>query len=295
VTRLAALLLVAALPWPFDALVPSWVDRALYNPRERTEAALEAYRDGDAEAAAKAADKALAVAPRRAGEEAGDGGEDGVPADPRVAFNAGTAHLAAGDAKRAAELLQQAAAGADDAAPGIAPAAHYNLGNAQLAAGDTAAAVDSFKETLRRTPGDADAKHNLEVALRRLEAERKMQAKQPQETPGGDEKGDDEQGDRGGEDQPNQGDEKRSDAADPGQGEPQDRDARPQQQPGGDGGDEQQPQGERPLPHFEDQPDMTAEQAASLLESVENLERRQRQEEAAERARRKAARGEKDW
>jgi hypothetical protein len=40
---------------------------------------------------------------------------------------------------------------------------------------------------------------------------------------------------------------------------------------------------------------MTAEQAAAVLEAVENLERRQRQIDALERARREAARGEKDW
>jgi hypothetical protein len=39
---------------------------------------------------------------------------------------------------------------------------------------------------------------------------------------------------------------------------------------------------------------MTAEQAAALLDAVEDLERRQRQERAAERARRRTDRG-KDW
>jgi hypothetical protein len=39
---------------------------------------------------------------------------------------------------------------------------------------------------------------------------------------------------------------------------------------------------------------MSADQAAALLEAVENLERRQRQQAAAERARRPSA-GRKDW
>ena len=38
------------------------------------------------------------------------------------------------------------------------------------------------------------------------------------------------------------------------------------------------PPKERPLPQFEDQKDMTAEQAAAILQAVENLERQQRRE-----------------
>ena len=39
---------------------------------------------------------------------------------------------------------------------------------------------------------------------------------------------------------------------------------------------------------------MTAQQAAAVLESVENLERQQRKAEAARRTRRRAT-GERDW
>jgi tetratricopeptide (TPR) repeat protein len=299
VSRLAALLVVAALPWPFDALVPAWVDRVLYNPRERTETAIEAYQEGDAEAAARAADTALAVAPLLPAEGAADGegaegAEEAGRRDPRAAFNAGTAHLAAGDDGRAVELLRESAAGVDAAAPELAPAAHYNLGNALLADGDTAAAVEAFKESLRRAPGDAAAKHNLEVALRRLEQERKLQMGSSQETPGGDRPGEQEEGDQGGEEQPSEGEERRSDAADPGGQPPRQGQQPPPPRPGGEGGEEDERR-ERPLPGFEDQPDMTAEQAAAVLEAVENLERRQRQIDALERARREAGRGEKDW
>lgn len=287
-SRLAALLLAASLPWPFESMVPDWVDRVLYNPRERTEAAMEAYAAGDAEAAARAADTALDAAPRPAADEAGE-----APPDPRLAYNAGTAHLAAGNEDRAVELLRRAAAGIDEAAPELAATARYNLGNALLADGDTAEAVEAYKEALRRAPGDAAAKHNLEVALRRLEAERKLEMGRSQETPGGDRPGEQEQGDQGGEEQPSDGEPRPSDAADPGGEEPRDGEPQPRQ-PGAEGGEEDA-RSDSPLPQFEDQPDMTAEQAAALLEAVENLERRQRQIEAVERARREAARGEKDW
>lgn len=281
--RAPLLVLLLTLPWPLEMVKPDWVDEALYNPRRRTEEAVEAYRAGDAEAAAARAEKALAVAPQREGEDGA------LHADPRLAFNAGTARLAAGREGRAVELLEQAATHAPTS---LAPAAHYNLGNARLAAGDTAGAVEAFKAALRHDPTDADAKHNLEVALRRLEEERKMPLRPPQESPGGERPGEEEQGEGGGSDEP--ADEVRddTDAADPGDGEEEGRSA--PTPPPGEGGQERGEPGESPLPRFEDQPDMTAEQAAALLEAVENLERRQRQQEAAERARR-SDRGEKDW
>jgi tetratricopeptide (TPR) repeat protein len=294
-----ALVLLAALPWPLDKLVPDWVDRALYNPRERSEVARQAYAEEDWDAAVDAADTALALgppgppAPQPDGEAANQA--ETVDAqrlpDPRLAYNAGTAHLAAGDEDRAVDLLDQAVQGADDA---FAPGAFYNLGNARLAAGDAAGAVEAYKETLRRTPDDAAAKHNLEVALERLEEQMKNPFSQPRESPQGDREGEQEESDQGGSQAQSEGPQEESQASDPGEN-PQAGDPQAEPQPGerrpDDANGDARPDA---LPRFQDQPDMTAEQAAALLEAVENLERRQRQEAAAERARR-SSRGGKDW
>ena len=48
------------------------------------------------------------------------------------------------------------------------------------------------------------------------------------------------------------------------------------------------------LPQFRNQPEMSAQEASSVLAAVENLERQQRREQAARRARQNAAKG-KDW
>ena len=48
------------------------------------------------------------------------------------------------------------------------------------------------------------------------------------------------------------------------------------------------------LPQFRNQPDMNAQEAASVLSAVENLERQQRRDQAAKRARQQSAKG-KDW
>ena len=42
---------------------------------------------------------------------------------------------------------------------------YYNLGNAQFKTGDLAAAVESYRHTLRLVPQDIDAQHNLALAL----------------------------------------------------------------------------------------------------------------------------------
>ncbi|HEX2165184.1 MAG TPA: tetratricopeptide repeat protein, partial [Thermoanaerobaculia bacterium] len=185
------------------------------------------------------------------------------------------------------ELLERAAA-----APEL-PAdldVHYNLGNARLAAGDPGGAVAAFEEALRRAPDDEAAKHNLEVALRRMTEQSRLPMPSAGEGARGDQGGGPSAGDEGGADRP--GDQPRPDEgpSDPQAGQPPEAGGGPEGDPdeGGDG------LGESPLPRFEDQPDMTAEQAAALLEAVENLERRQRQERAAERARRSSAEG-KDW
>jgi len=272
ISRTSLVLLLAgwsALPLPWKPHLPAWAERWLYNPRERTERALEGYREGAPEKAVDAADTAERLA----------------PGDPRTGFNAGTAHLAAGHSSKAAKLLEQAAkrSGAE-----LAPAAWYNAGNAQLAAGDTAAAVEDYKQALLRSPADADAKFNLELALREREKERLRMQGQRQGARG-DRSGEREQSRKPGDGSPSPR-EQRSDAQDPGRG------SQGQEQDRGQQGTQQRPspQAGGQLPQFRNQPEMGAREASSLLSAVENLERRQRREAAARRARQQALKG-KDW
>jgi tetratricopeptide (TPR) repeat protein len=267
----------AALPSLPDILpdihLPTWAERWLWNPRERTGQAIAAWNGGEPEAAAEDAATALRLA----------------PGDPRVQYNSGTAELGARRLRQSIGLLEKAAR---DAPADLAPAASYNLGNARLAAGDAAGAVEAYKRALRLAPADADAKHNLEIALREREKEQ-MRTKSPREGSRGDRSDDKNQSDSSGSGDPDdlQQDQRRSDANDPGrdrqkgeQGPPQQAGPRPNQ-PGDQG---------QPLPQFRNQPDMSAQEAAALLESVENLERQQRRKQAAERARERGTR-EKDW
>lgn len=252
---------------PFGLHLPAAMERWMVNPRERTGLAIESMKDGKPKEAVEATDTALRLAPK----------------EPLVRYNAGTAHLDDGDRRGALTLLEKAAREARGA---LAPDAWYNLGNARLASGDAAGAVDAYKQALRRSPRDADAKFNLELALREREKER-MRAKSPRGGDRGDRQGDQGSSNRGGTNDPADR-QNRSKANDPGQ-TPQGQE--PQTQ-----GDQPQRAGAngQPLPRFRDQPEMTAQEAAALLQSVENLERQQRRRQAAQQARERAAKG-KDW
>jgi Ca-activated chloride channel family protein len=268
------LLGVAALPsLPWQPHLPAWAERWMYNPRERTERSIEAAGKGRPRDAVGPADTALRLAPE----------------DPLVQYNAGTAHLkaGAGHARKAAGILEKAAkgAGAD-----LAPAAHYNLGNARLAMGDAAGAVQAFKQVLRAEPGNQNAKFNLELALREEQKQKIGGKGSPAGGRGSRSKNEDpsnQQGQGKSDQNPNQGQDRRqppSQQQQQGQ-QPRPGEANPRQ--GGQGQDDR-------LPQFRNQPEMSGREAASVLSAVENLERQQRRDQAAKRARQRAAKG-KDW
>ena len=272
-TRLAPLLLLAgwiALPW--KPHLPAWAERWLYNPRERTEHALKARSQKRLDEAERAAEIAHRLAPE----------------DARTGFNAGTENLEAGHSRRAAKLLEPAAKAMDKQAPELAPAAWYNLGGARLGAGDPAAAVEAYRQALLRNPNDPDAKWNLELALQEREKQR-LRMKGGRQGSRGDRPGEREQSRKPGEGSPS--DRREKNPQDPGQGS-----QGGQQQSQGQQGPRNQPspQGGGRQPRFDNQPEMSAREAASLLSAVENLERRQRRTQAAQRSKQQAAKG-KDW
>jgi Ca-activated chloride channel family protein len=268
---LPALLLVGALAFPslpWTPHLPSWVERWMYNPRERTDQSIAAYKSGKPKEAVAPADTAERLAPN----------------DPTVQYDAGTAHLGAGDARQAVKLLEKAAKGAS---PALSPAAHYNLGNARLAAGDAAGAVEAYRQTLREQPANPDAKYNLELALRE-EQKQKMGARGNPPGSRGERKQNQDPSN-----QPGKGNTPPQNQPQPGQQSPN---SQQQAQPQPGQGQPQKPgegQDSR-LPQFRNQPDMNAQEAASVLSAVENLERQQRRDLAAKRARQQAAKG-KDW
>jgi Ca-activated chloride channel family protein len=278
--KLASALLLAGslgvgLPFPLSLLksaphLPAKIERWLYNPRERIHTAIVDARGDKAsrERAPAEADTALRLA----------------PGDPRIQYDAGTVHLGAGDARGAAEILEKAA---HAAGPDLAGATAYNLGNARLGEDEPEGAVAAYEQALRLDPANPNAKWNLELALR--QRERKRQMKGPSSQGGG--KGGGNASQSPGNDQKSE-QQKGSGTPDPGKSQQQ-QSGGANDRPGGQGQPQPRP-GDQPLPQWKNQPDMTASEAAALLESVENLERQQRRAQAAQRAQRRSARG-KDW
>ena len=233
---------------------PEALERFLYNPRERTATGVEALRDGRGRDALAALDAAVRLAPD----------------DPRTLYDAGSARLVMEEqTEHGLELLEKAAASAP---PDLAPDAFYNLGNARLSADDARGAVEAYRQALRLAPDLRSAKHNLELALRRLERQ------EPDAPPPREQRGD----------QPE--DEERSSGSGGANGDEGEERADPGPAPPTGAG----LSGTLP-PHFDAQPDMNSTQAAALLEAIDDLERRQRRVEARERTGEKRPTEEKDW
>ena len=55
---------------------------------------------------------------------------------------------------------------------------YYNLGNALYKSGKYQECIDAYKNALRKMPGDMDAKHNLQLAMKKLEMQKQQQNKE---------------------------------------------------------------------------------------------------------------------
>lgn len=98
-------------------------------------------------------------------------------------YNASNAYNQLGEVEAAAAQAQQAL---KTAAPGLAAWMWYNLGNAFFGAEQWAEAIAAYQASLRLKSGDLDAKHNLELALQKLQEQEQQQQREATPTPAGD-------------------------------------------------------------------------------------------------------------
>ncbi len=142
--------------WPLAASLavalggPSWALGPLEKNHPRVEAGAEHYRKEEYLPALEEFDAAAAERPQ----------------DPRVQYDRGLALHKLGRQDEARAALRRAAELDRDGS--LAARIHYNLGSVEAAAGDQAQAVKELRAALRLDPTDEQARHNLEVLLRRL-------------------------------------------------------------------------------------------------------------------------------
>lgn len=140
---------------------------------------------------------------------------------PQARFNLGDALFRGGDLEGAAAQYRQVAAEGSGADPALAARAWANLGRVLLDQQQLEEAARALEEALVRRPDLAEARHNLELALRRQDSQQ-GQGKDKQDQQQGKDKGDQ----QGGQQQDQQGGQQQDQ---PGGQQSQGRQAQPQQ------------------------------------------------------------------
>ncbi len=100
---------------------------------------------------------------------------------PSAAYNAGNAAFQQGKYEDAAGFYKTAAANAS--LPADQSDAHYNLGNVYLQQEKYAEAIAAYQKSLRLQPNRADAKKNLQIAIKKLREQQEPPPPPPPNTP----------------------------------------------------------------------------------------------------------------
>lgn len=256
-----------------EAAPETWTERArrffdevLLRPTRRANAGRAEYAEGNHPKALEAFSGSLAARPD----------------DPAARFNLGAALHKNGKVQEAAPLFEDLAGRGPEP---LRAAAAYNRGNGLFESQDFAGAVEAYKHALRATPGDEDARRNLELALRELK-QQEQQQKQDQDKQDQDQKQDKKDpGEQGKDQKPQQGDQQdQQQQSQPGE-QKQDAQGQPQPSP-------QTPE-QRERERFEKAAGMPKERAMALLDALaQNEKEDQKKQRAAQRAKARVGR---DW
>lgn len=191
------------------------------------------------------------------------------PGRPEVLYNLGNSLIKQKKYNQGIQSLQQSMNKGDK---GTKKNSWYNSGNALFSMGNFKDSAEAFIQALKLDPADSDAKHNLELALMKLKQQQQQsnsnQKKQSSENSNPDQSS---SGKDGGQQQP-----KRRDQSESGSRKEQNKPLKPQTPP------EAQREGS-----------ISKEQAAQILDAVQNQELEQQRKLLEGRARRKT--NGKDW
>ena len=203
-------------------------------------------------------------------QEAYDRALEAMPESPEVTYNSANTLY---KQEQFGEAKYKLDVSAETAEPSLSQYAAFNAGNSLYMSEEYEAAVEAYKQALRLDPADQEAKHNLELALQRIEEQQEQEQQ--------------EQGEEGEQEQEQEGNQEQEDGEGntPGQQQQQDQQPEDQEQPQDQEDEGSEEEGE---PSEETQPEegessstespsnpgevpptgMTEEQAEQLLESI---------------------------
>ena len=101
--------------------------------------------------------------------------QSSMPGRPELSYNLGNSLIKQQKYDQALQALAQAIGKGDK---GLQARGYYNIGNALFDMGQWKESADSYIRSLRLHPADMDAKHNLELALRKLQQQTQEQQQQ---------------------------------------------------------------------------------------------------------------------
>ncbi len=232
--------------------------------------------------------------------------KDAENADAR--YNMGNMYYTRENAPQAAQRFKQAAEVADTKT--ARHKANHNLGNAYLKQKMYQEAVDAYKDALRNDPTDDETRYNLALAKKMLE--QKQENQEDNQDGGDDENEDQENQDQENQDQnqdqENQEQENQEQENQDGEGDnegDQDQQDQDQEEQEGDQDEQEQQDGQGDQQEEEQQPEqgqpqpaqgqLSPEQIQSLLEAMNNEERKVQDKVNAEKQKGAKVQSEKDW
>ncbi len=220
-----------------------------------------------------------------------------APDEPRLALAVGEALFHLGRHEEAAQEFERARALSRDAE--LRAESRYNAGTTALAQGDAQQAVEHLRESLRLSPGQPDALHNLEAALRLQEQQQQQEQQEQQEQQQEQEQEQEQQQQQqDGEQQQQDGEQQQQDGEQQQQhrDQQQDSDADAPEQPRPDQTDQPSTPpdaSEQPQPH-DAAPEMDREQALQLLNALDRDEQELKRS-IQQRLRGEGARSGRQW
>jgi len=221
------------------------------------------------------------------------------PENSAARYNMGNMYYTRENSPQAAQRFKQAAEVADT--KDAKHQANHNLGNAYMKQKKYQEAVEAYKDALRNNPADNETRYNLALAKKMLEEQQ-----QDQNQDGGDNENQDQENQDQNQDQENKENQDQQDQSGEGENEGDkdqqnqdqeekegDQDEKDQQDGQGDKEEkEKQPQQGQPQPA---QGQLSPEQIQSLLEAMNNEERKVQDKINAEKQKGAKVKSEKDW